>query len=114
MSRVSVFSLPETLALASWFVLNTEKAEEQAVPKKREKDMSRVSMHVRYLSLSCLHHSCLQAFIKFQSWGPVHRRNERGEYFRLERDSSPLRREHVISLSLYGGRVGDGTMAGKV
>lgn len=76
--------------------------------------MSRVSMRVRYLSLFCLRHSCFEAFITFPSWVPVHRCNEQGEFFRLERDGSPLRREHVISLSLYDGRVGDGTMAGKV
>lgn len=75
-------------------------------------------MSVCHLALSCLHHSsitlCFEALIKFQSWVPVHHCNDQGEYFRLERGCSPLYREHVISLSLYDGRVGDGTMAGKV
>lgn len=57
---------------------------------------------------------CFEALIKFQSWVSVHHCNDQGEYFRLERGCSPLYREHVISLSLYDGRVGDGTMAGKV
>lgn len=77
-------------------------------------------MSVGHLALSCLRHSsfsiylCFEALIKFRSWAPVQHRNDREEYFRIERGCSPLHREHVISLSLYDGRVGDSTMAGKV
>lgn len=57
---------------------------------------------------------CFEALIKFRSWVPVQHRNDLGEYFRVERGYSSLHGEHVISLSLYDGRVWDSTMAGKV
>lgn len=116
-----LFSLREILALVSLFVLIMGGEQRNRLcPEKQEKHVS-VSTHVCWsFTLSCLRHSsfstylCFEALIKFRSWAPVQHRNDRGEYFRIERGSSPLHREHVISLSLYDGRVGDSTMAGKV